>query len=100
MGLVLFEESAVLCSKLSDIAQLGLAGMLLGAECSAWSQPMFEGDGERQRMKAGLFLHEITHPSQLPAVAQEKQDANGQKAPGNCKHISVNTVLFCPFLPS
>lgn len=30
---------------------------------------MFEGDGERQRTKAGLFLPEIMHPSYLPAVA-------------------------------
>lgn len=60
---------------------------------------MFEGDRERERKEPVFFLCEIVHPSNLPAVAHEKQEANGQKSPGNCKHSSNKIVLSCPFLP-
>jgi len=39
------------------------------------------------------------YPSNLPAVAHEKQEANGQKSPGNCERGSNKIVLSCPFLP-
>lgn len=60
---------------------------------------MFEGDRERERKKPVVFLCEIMHPAQLPAAAQGKREANGQKSPGNCEHGSDNIVLSCPFLP-
>lgn len=75
--------------------------MVFGAESYIWSQPMFEGDRdrERERKESVFLLCEIMHPSNLPAVAHEKQEANGQKSLGICKHGSNNTVLSCPFLP-
>lgn len=74
-------------------------GMVFGAESYIWSQPMFEGDRERERKQPVVFLCEITHPSHLPAAAQAKREANGQESPGNCERGSDNIALSCPFLP-
>lgn len=60
---------------------------------------MFEGDREREKGACFCFLCEIMHPSNLPAAAHEKQEANGQKSPGNGEHGSNKIVLSCSFLP-
>lgn len=72
--------------------------MVFGAESYIWSQPMFEGDRERERKEPVFLLCEIINLSNLPAVAREKQEANGQKSPGTCERGSNKIVLSCPFL--